>query len=110
MRSERRSIPLRAEDVEIGLGILRSIREDAANGQLLTNIAGLISAEVFNDFLEMAEHLLDAGYVPPAASLIGAVLEDGLRRIADAHDVAHVKGDGLAILNDSAPKLVFTAQ
>lgn len=67
--------------VKIGQGILRAVKEDVLGGYLF-NIKTLISAEVFTDFLEMSEHLLECGYKDPAASLCGAVLEDGLRRIA----------------------------
>ena len=56
-------------------GILRAAREDYANGYLF-DIKQLIAAEVFDDLLEQAEHLLDAGYQEAAAVLAGAVLED----------------------------------
>jgi hypothetical protein len=91
-------------NVGVGVGILRSVREDAAEGHLFTTMAGLLTAEVFSDFLEMAGHLLENHYVPAAASLTGAVLEDALRRIADSHGLAHSKGDGLASLNDKCAK------
>jgi hypothetical protein len=64
---------------ESGVGVLRAIREDVANGYL-SDFRSLIAAEVFTDFLDMAEHLLGAGYHHAAASLAGAVLEDSLRR------------------------------
>ena len=64
---------------EAGLGVLQAIREDVANGYL-ADLRRLVAAEVFTDFLEMAEHLLANGYHHAAASLAGAVLEDGLRR------------------------------
>jgi hypothetical protein len=71
---------------EAGVGVLRAIREDVANG-CLTGLRRLVAAEVFTDFLEMAEHLLEHGYHHPAASLGGAVLEDGLRRELAARGV-----------------------
>ena len=67
--------------VESGQGILRAVKEDILGGYL-TDIRTLISAEVFTDFLEMVDYLLKNHYKDPAASLCGAVLEDGLRRIA----------------------------
>ena len=75
--------------VEIGQGILRAVREDVLGGYL-TNVRTLISAEVFTDFLEMVAHLLENKYKDPAASLCGAVLEDGLRRIA-SHSGLQIK-------------------
>lgn len=62
-----------------GLGILRSLQNEIVNDQL-TGVRGLIAAEILTDFVEMAEHLLEQGYHIPAASLAGAVLEEGLRR------------------------------
>jgi hypothetical protein len=69
------------DNIEGGLGVLRAVKEDVEYGDL-ANIRTLVSAEVFSDFLQMAEHLHEAGYKDPAASLAGAVLEDGLRKIA----------------------------
>ncbi len=43
---------------------------------------GLISSEVFADFLEMSEHLLDEHYKDAAAVMIGSVLEEHLRQLA----------------------------
>jgi hypothetical protein len=73
--------------VEVGLGILRAAKGDL-DGGWLTKLDTLIAADVFTDFLDMAEHLLSNNYYQPAASLIGAVLEDGMRKIADKHSVA----------------------
>ena len=87
--------------------ILSSLRSDIENGYL-RRTANIISAEVFGDFLEMAEHLLDQGYKDPAASLCGAVLEDGLRRIAGNHDIKVTSKDDLNSLKDKcAQKGIF---
>ena len=86
------------EDAEEGVAILRAAREDIA-GAHLQKVETLVSAEVFSDFLEMAEHLLDNGYKDPAASLIGAVLEDSLRRICRNNDVSVKSDDNISSLN-----------
>ncbi len=44
-------------------------------------IRTLVSAEIFTDFLDMAEHLLDNGYKDAAAVMIGSVLEEHLRQL-----------------------------
>lgn len=88
-------------EAERGLAILRAIREDIAGGYL-QKFETLVSASVFSDFLEMAEHLLDNGYKDPAASLIGAVLEDGLRRICGNNNITVKSDDNISSLN---PKL-----
>lgn len=62
-----------------GVGVLRAVAEDVEAGYL-TSVRMLVSGEIFTDFLTMAQHLLDEGYHHAAASLAGAVLEDGLRR------------------------------
>jgi hypothetical protein len=85
-------------EVDIGIGILRALKEDLEKG-CLTSVRDLVIAEVFTDFLDMAEHLLEKGYKDPAASLIGAVLEDGLRRIAEKHNVTVKHDDDISSLN-----------
>lgn len=66
--------------VEYAKGILTSIKTEIENGWL-GNIKRLVSAEIFTDFLEMAEHLLDEKYKDPAAVIIGSVLEEQLRKL-----------------------------
>ncbi len=62
------------------MGIVEALRHDYAADALAT-VQELIRAEVFGDFLEMAEHLLDLGYKDPAAVLVGGVLEQHLRKL-----------------------------
>ena len=77
---------------------MSALRDDVANGYLRRQ-ADLVAADVFGDFLDMAEYLLDNGYFHPAASLIGAVLEDGLRRLARGADLGVKSKDDLGSLN-----------
>ncbi len=67
-------------DTGQGRGVLLAAREEMAGGWLNTR-KGLVSAEIFADFLEMAEHLLDEGYKDPAAVVAGSVLEEHLRQL-----------------------------
>jgi hypothetical protein len=69
------------------VGIFKAVQHDIKSG-MLTNFRRLVQAEIFADFLEMAEHLLGEGYKDAAAVLLGAVLEDSLRKIADSNGVA----------------------
>jgi hypothetical protein len=62
------------------LGVLESACEDFKLG-LLEDIKALITAEVFTDFIEQAEYLLNEGYKLPAAVLMRGVLEDSLRTL-----------------------------
>jgi hypothetical protein len=85
-------------NVDSGVGILRALKEDIELGLLLT-VKELAIAEVFTDFLDMAKHLLDAGYKDPSASLVGAVLEDGLRKICEKNSIQVKGSDDIGALN-----------
>jgi hypothetical protein len=69
------------------VGILTAIRDELAGGWIQTT-RGLVSADVFADFLEMAEHLLSENYKDAAAVMIGGVLEEHLRLMAAKYGVA----------------------
>ena len=66
--------------VNSGVAIINNIKTEIENGWL-TSIKGIVSAEIFTDFLEMAEHLLETDYKDPAAVMIGSVLEEHLRQL-----------------------------
>jgi hypothetical protein len=68
------------------VGIFKGVKHDLVSG-LLNDMRQLIRAEVFSDFLEMSEYLLGEGYKDAAAVMVGAVLEDALRKIANNHSV-----------------------
>lgn len=67
-------------DTEEGRGILKAVKQEIEGGWLFT-VKGLISAEIFSDFLEMAEYLLNEGYKDPAAVMTGSVLEEHIRQL-----------------------------
>ena len=54
-------------------GILQALRDDYESGYL-QSVVELIHAEIFADFLEMTDYLLQQGYKDPAAVVIGSVL------------------------------------
>jgi len=85
-------------NVDCGIGILRGLKEDIELG-FLSDLKELVIAELFTDFLDMADHLLEAEYKDPAASLVGAVLEDGLRKICEKHGVQVKGSDDIGALN-----------
>jgi hypothetical protein len=84
--------------VKSGKGILQAVREDIEAGYL-TRIETLVSADIFDDFLEMAEYLFSQGYKDSTASLVGAVLENGLRRICLAHGATLSAKEDISSLN-----------
>jgi len=67
--------------------VLMALREDLRSGNLHI-VSGLISAKLQADFLDQAEHLLENDFLLPSASLLGAVLEDGLRQVAARRHLA----------------------
>ena len=89
----------RRPNMRAEIGVLKALKEDLEEGDFVRRISSLISAEVFSDFLEMADHLVQQGYKDPAASLAGAVLEDGLRRLARANELPVKSRDDIAVLN-----------
>lgn len=60
----------------------------------LQSVIKLVHADIFADFLDMADYLLQQGYKDPAAVVAGSVLEEHLRKLCDEHGVAVVKDDG----------------
>ncbi|SDS97599.1 hypothetical protein SAMN05216490_2215 [Mucilaginibacter mallensis] len=78
---------------EAGVNILLALRNDVENGWLFS-LKQLVTAELFSDFLEMSQHLLDEGYKDAAAVMIGSVLEEHLRQLCKTNgiDTYQVKG------------------
>ena len=85
-------------DAESGLSILKAAKEEIESGYL-KGLETLVSADIFSDFLEMSEHLLEQGYKEPAASLVGAVLEDGLRKITVNNNITLKSKEDISSLN-----------
>ena len=69
-----------------GHAILLSIQNEIEGGWVFS-VKQLVSAEIFSDFIEMAEHLLFQGYKDPAAVMIGSVLEENLRYLCSNNGI-----------------------
>lgn len=88
------------------LGILIALRADIAAGYL-TTFEEEIHADVFSDFLSMADSLVADGFVLPAAVVAGAALESHLRALADRNGItltARGKPKRATALNDDLAK------
>jgi hypothetical protein len=85
-----RIMPIGAEKAR---GVLVAVRDEMKGGWLRT-AKGLVSAEIFTDFLEMAEHLLSNGYKDAAAVMTGSVLEEHLRQVASRFTVTATNDQG----------------
>ena len=78
-------------DSERAIAILHAIRSELTGGWLF-QVKALVAAELYSDFLEQADHLLEQGYKDAAAVMIGSVLEEHLRQLCqsnsvDTHDI-----------------------
>lgn len=73
--------------VKIGKAVLEELKSEL-NSSWLWTTHGIATAEVYADFLEMADELLDAGYKDAAAVMIGSVLEEHLRRLCKRNGIA----------------------
>lgn len=68
-------------------GVLEALRQTYDSGYLLT-VQELVHADIFSDFLDMAEYFLSEGYKDASAVIAGGVLEEHLRKLCGKHDVA----------------------
>lgn len=73
-------------DVDRAVAILEAIRSELEGGWLF-DIKNLVAAELFADFLEQAEYLLEQGFKDAAAVMIGSVLEEHLRQLCQRHSI-----------------------
>jgi len=72
--------------VETGINILNSVKKELEDGWVF-ELKDLVTAEIFTDFLEMAEYFLSEGYKDPAAVIIGGVLEEHLRQLCQKNSI-----------------------
>lgn len=89
-------------------GVAAALRDDLEAGYT-HGVAELIHAEVFSDFLEMADELQTSGYKDAAAVIAGSVLEDHLRKLARKSGVTIEKKDGSAKKADTLNAELTTA-
>jgi hypothetical protein len=102
--------------IKRGVGILRAVKDEIRGGWF-QSVRGLISAELFSDFLEMADHLLEQDYKDAAAVIVGSTLEGHLRQLAVKHNIpTEVTKDGVPIakkaetLNAELSKVAYEKQ
>ena len=93
------------------VGVLEALKADVECGYLVT-VQDMAHAEVFSDYLDMADHLLNNGYKDPAAVLVGSTLESHLRQMCvkaeigleDKNHSGEVRQRTAARLNDELTK------
>jgi hypothetical protein len=74
-------------------GILKAIRSDYEAGYT-QSVVELVRADVFADFLDMADYLIEQNYKDPAAVIVGSVLEEHLRKLCQKKGLEILKPDG----------------
>lgn len=74
--------------------VLHALRDDINNDRT-ASLVELVHGDVFSDFLDMAQHLLDQKYKDAAAVIAGSSLEAHLRALATKHGVSVVDAGGL---------------
>ncbi len=67
-------------------GVLDGLYQDLKAGYL-KSFSELIHADIFSDYIEMAEYLLEEGYKDPAAVITGSTLEEHLRKLCTKNGI-----------------------
>jgi hypothetical protein len=76
-----------ARALELTLGVLYGLRDDLESGAL-SDVRGLLRAEVLLDLLDRAEDHYERGYNEAATLLLVTILEDQLRSLSRLNDLA----------------------
>lgn len=69
------------------IGTVHALKDDLENGYLNT-LKELIHADIFSNYIEMAEYLLSEGYKDPAAVIVGSTLENHLRKLCEVNSIS----------------------
>lgn len=101
--AEDKSIALNSYYFKDCYGVLEAAYRDYKGGMIF-QVRAMVAAEVFDDFLEQAEHLFEQGFHVPAASLAGAVLEDMLRKLSEAKGISVSDKSSIDKLNTELAK------
>jgi hypothetical protein len=68
------------------IGTVIALKSDLQN-DYLKFFSDIVQSEVFSDYLEMAEDLLNEGYKDPAAVLVGSTLEVHLKELCVSNGI-----------------------
>lgn len=90
-------------------GALRSLRADIEQGYL-TSVEQKTREEIFDDMLSMAEEVSTSALPAPAAFLAGAVLEEHIRKLAEANGIETTKPNGDMVKFENLSQSLVTAE
>src|SRR5690554_6443141 len=68
------------------IGVALALRDDLKN-DYLKSYEELIHSDLFSDFIEMSEHLLNSGYKDASAVVVGSTLESHLKKLALKNEI-----------------------
>ena len=68
------------------IGVAKSLLSDIQN-DYLKSLEEIIHGDIFGDFLEMADHLLENGYKDASAILAGSTLEVHIKKLCDKYGI-----------------------
>ncbi|MCX6353081.1 MAG: hypothetical protein NTX03_14670 [Bacteroidetes bacterium] len=71
---------------QTSIGILKALRTELENGYF-KSISEIIQAEIFSDYLEMAEYLIEGSYIDAAAVIVGSTLEAHLKELCKLNNI-----------------------
>jgi uncharacterized protein (DUF2164 family) len=78
------------------LAVLSSLKM-AYENDLLIELKEIYHADIFNDFLEMGEYLLNEGYKDAAAVMIGGVIEEHIKKLCLKNSLSLFRPDSKPI-------------
>lgn len=90
-------------DANQAFGVLLAAQDDLQHDALFS-LRVLIEADLFENFLSQAEHLLQKGFWGPAAVVAGAVLEDALRKLCAREGIPLTQKPKLDSMNAALAK------
>jgi hypothetical protein len=79
--------------LEPARGMLQALKNDYESGYL-QSVVELVHADIFADFLDMADYLIQNDFKDAAAVIAGSVLEEHLRKLCDKHGIGILRPDG----------------
>lgn len=86
------------------MGILYALRHDYQSGYLKT-FYEIVHADIFSNFLDMGDYLLEEGYKDATAIVVSGVLEQHLRNLCSKNDIPLVNEKNkplkASVMNDS---------
>jgi len=79
--------------LQLIIGILKALVSDIESGYM-KSLTDIVHAELFSDYLEMAQHLIEKGFKDAAAVIAGSTLEAHMKQLAGKFGIDVEDGNG----------------